>query len=155
MRRLIIDGYSLLHRDPALARSLESNVRLAREQLIRKIDRLGAALAGRVELVFDGRAEGGKSPDDTSAIHVLYSPGHQTADTVIERLVHEDADPAGICVVTSDRSERETITAAGAQAMSCAAFLEKLDALSRETRRKTGTPPTGAGRFTLGDAFPR
>jgi len=154
MRRLIIDGYSLLHRDPEFATARATHLRLAREQLIRKIDRLAHALAPRVELIFDGRAEGGRSPTDTSAIHVIYSPGHKTADTVIEQLVHEDPDPAGICVVTSDRSERETITAAGAQAMSCSAFLEHLERESRAVARASRPAPGKARPFSLGDRFP-
>jgi predicted RNA-binding protein with PIN domain len=155
VRRLIIDGYSLLHRDPEFATLRDQHLRLARERLIRKIDRLATALAPRVELVFDGRAEGGRSPADTNAIHVLYSPGHKTADTVIEQLVHEDPDPSGVCVVTSDRLERETITAAGAQAMSCTAFLEHLAKENRTVERAARPTPGRASPFTLGDRFPK
>lgn len=151
-RRLIIDGYSLLYRDPSLARLRPGNMRLAREQLIRKIDRLADALAPVVELVFDGRASS-REQIDTGHVQIIYSPGDKTADTVIEQMVHTDAAPADICVVTSDRLECDTVTAADAQVMSCLSFLEWLDRLDREVvqrQKKTAH----ARRFTLGDAFP-
>ena len=153
MQRLIIDGYSLLYRE-AEADLARNGIRFTREQLIRKIDRLAGSLAPLVELVFDGRAEGGREQVHLTGLHIIYSPGHQTADTVIERLVHSSSQVEQVCVVTSDRLERETVTAAGAQAMSCAAFLEWLDRLDREVTRKTGAPKGASGRFTLGDAFP-
>lgn len=154
MQRLIIDGYSLLHRDPELAALRATNLRRARERLIRKIDRLADALAPRVDLVFDGRGEGSRERVETTALHLVYAPGDKTADTVIEQLVHERPDPASVCVVTSDRSERETVTAAGAQAMSCAAFLDLLQSAARTlTRASRHTGRTGRP-FRIGDVFP-
>ncbi len=151
-RRLIIDGYSLLYRDDSLARLRPDNMRLAREQLIRKIDRLSDALAPVVELVFDGRASS-RERIDTGHLQIIYSPGDKTADTVIEQMVHTDAAPADVCVVTSDRLECDTVSAAGAQVMSCLSFLEWLDRLGREVVRhqKKSAP---SRRFTLGDMFP-
>lgn len=150
-RRLLIDGYNLLYRDPAFARERGRNLATAREQLIRKIDRLAPALATRVEMVFDGRAAR-REQIRNGALHLIYSPSNKTADTVIEQLVHADPAPEEICVVTADRPERETITAANAHAMSCISFLEWLDRLDKQISRpkKQGLPP----RFTLGDQFP-
>ncbi len=153
MNRLIIDGYSLLYRDPALARLRQGDFRQARESLIRRIDRLSSALAPLVELVFDGRDQGSREQVDVTALHLVYSPAPRTADALIEEMVASANDPAGICVVTSDRLERDVVTAAGAEAMSCAAFLDRLDELERVVQR-TLKHPVARGRFTLGDLFP-
>lgn len=153
MNRLIIDGYSLLYRDPSLEKLRQGDFRKAREQVIRRIDRLSSALAPLVELVFDGRDQGSREQVDLTSLHLVYSPAPRTADALIEEMVQSSPDPTAICVVTSDRLERDVVTAAGAEAMSCAAFLERMDELERTVRKALGKPGP-AGRFTLGDAFP-
>jgi predicted RNA-binding protein with PIN domain len=151
-RKLLVDGYSLLHRDPEFRDLLENGLAVARELLIEKVGRMASACADRTTIVFDGRQRSKESPRHPD-VEVIFSPAHQTADTVIERLVSEAEDPAGILVVTSDRLERETVTAAGAHAMSCANFLEmQSDALARIRRAmKSGH---ASARPTLGDLFP-
>ena len=151
-RRLLIDGYSLLYRDTSLDALRARDMRRAREALIRKIDRIADALADSVEIVFDGRTG---SPEDirTGRVRVLFSNTEQSADTVIEQLVHQDPGPAEIQVVTADRLERDTVLAADAQVISCAAFLERLDRLDRDLTRAAARSAPRA-RFTLGDQFP-
>jgi predicted RNA-binding protein with PIN domain len=125
---------------------------LARDQLIRKIDRLADALAPTVELVFDGRAAS-RERFSAGRVSLVFAPADKTADTVIERMVSEDPAPAEVCVVASDRMEIDTVTAAGAQAMSCASFLEWIERADRRVRNAISRPaPTS--RFTLGDVFP-
>ena len=152
MNRLIIDGYSLLYRDPALEKLRQGDFRKAREHLIRRIDRLSSALAPLVELVFDGRDKGSREQVSTTALHLVYSPAPRTADSLIEEMVAKSADPISIMVVTSDRLEIDVVTAAGAEAMSCVAFLERLDELERTVSRTLKAP--ASKRFTLGDSFP-
>jgi len=60
-------------------------------------------------------------------VEVLFSPRDKTADTVIEQLVFQAGPQGGIVVVTSDRLERETAEAAGAETMACSIFLDQLD----------------------------
>lgn len=153
MNRLIIDGYSLLYRDPALDKLRQGDFRKARETVIRRIDRLSSALAPLVELVFDGRDQGSREQISTTVLHLVYSPAPRTADSLIEEMVASAPDAANICVVTSDRLERDVVTASGAEAMSCAAFLERLDDLERTVSRALKSAGTRR-RFTLGDAFP-
>ena len=151
MQHLIIDGYSLLYRDPALARSRAADFRLAREQLIRRLDRLSSALAPRVDLVFDGRSGGSREQVSTTVLHLVYSPAPRTADSLIEQMVGESSDPAALCVVTSDRAEREVVSAAGAEVMSCAGFLDRLDELERHVQKGLGRPaPFGPRLSELG-----
>jgi predicted RNA-binding protein with PIN domain len=152
-RWLIVDGYSLLHRDPDFAGKIKGNLQSARRQLARKIEKTATALADRVTVVFDGQQAGGSDPAQTSPVEVIFSPAHQTADTVIERLVQGAADVSGVLVVTSDRLERESVTAAGAQAMSCASFLEA-QATDRIHVREKLKRQSSAGKPTIGDIFP-
>lgn len=138
---LLIDGYSLLHRAGLTdKRALESR----RVELLRRIARHAARLAPRVTVVFDGRDRGGFSPSESQGLHVEFAPGHQTADTVIERRVAHRAPGLRVCVVTSDRAEQQTVTSAGAEAMSCGVFLDILEGFERagaRTRRKAFPKP--------------
>ena len=154
-RRLIIDGYSLLHRDPSYAAVLSRNITLARQQLVRAIEPLAGSLAEQVTIVFDGVEQGGRGEGyESKAIELIFSPGHHTADTVIERLVHDDPRPAEVLVISSDRSERETATAAGAHTLSCGDFIEQCESQRKEWRRQTGSMKGKTPRSTLGDFFP-
>ncbi len=152
---LIIDGYSLLHRDDEFRTLLSRDLFLAREAALRHVESLIGTLAGRVTVVFDGRSGQAESGNERPGLEVVYSPGHMTADSHIERMVQEAAHPECILVVTSDRLERVTVMAAGAQCMSCGEFLSwsraGADRLRKRIKRMPGPASHGG---TLGDYFP-
>jgi predicted RNA-binding protein with PIN domain len=154
-RWFIVDGYSVIYRDDQLSSTRSSNMPLARQQLIRRIEEIAGSFAERVTIVFDGRGprvaaseEHGGNP----AVQVIFSPGDKTADTVIERLVDEQKNATNIVVVTSDRSERDTVGTRGASTMSSGDFLELCrEHAARLARRPNSRRTKG---FTLGDLFP-
>lgn len=149
---LIIDGYSLIHRDPDLQFLLPAKMTEARTRLIRKLETGAGIQADRVTVVFDGQSGGLSHEQGTLVTEVFFTPKNATADTVIEQWCAAHASQSNILVVTSDRMERETVTAAGARCMSCAAFLDQLSGqrrtISHSIRRKR--PES----FTLGEIFP-
>jgi uncharacterized protein len=106
-------------------------------------------------VVFDGTGKGRETEAGRSSVEVVFSPGHHTADTVIERLVHEAPDPGGILVVTSDRAERETVDAAGAHSMGCGDFLVWCDQQRHALASTAGVLRRKTPKSTLGDFFPR
>lgn len=148
--RIIVDGHSLLYRVPACtALQRAGRTAQARLSLLRRLERVAGRLAARWTIVFDGRQEGGPGDEPVpSGMTVLYSPGHLTADSVIERLVAERPPAERVLVVTSDRPERDTVEAAGAHSMGCTDFLELCE-------RTAATAPADAPRRrlrpTLGD----
>lgn len=144
---LIIDGYSLLHRDPDAHTLLNRNIGLARQLLVRRIERIVPALAAETIVVFDGRGGGAGEAFDTP-LSIVFAPAQHTADTVIERMVHAHAAPHRILVVSSDRMERQTVEAAGAETQSCGDFL--LREHTGNTRPLQRDQSRGA---TLGDFF--
>ena len=129
---LIIDGYNLIHRTGGhrsgdqpgwLPRDLAGK----RRRLIQLLEKTVGILAERITVVFDGRSGGGPDEQESLVVEVLFSPRDKTADTVIEQLVFQ-AGPAGkVVVVTSDRLERETTEAAGAETKACSVFLDQLN----------------------------
>lgn len=146
---IIIDGYSLLYRTEHKITPLPT----ARQWLARQVEPALGRWAPRITLVYDGRAEGGLSLEESIGVEVVFAPGHQTADTVIERWVHQAPAPARILVVTSDRAERDVASAGGAQTMAAGDFLTRC----RQPRRPTMASREPAARpfpGKLGDLFP-
>lgn len=170
---LIIDGYNLIHRIgnhrsgnylsgvPTLREvGMPHDLAGKRRRLIQLLEKTVGILADRITVVFDGRSGGGPAaggPDEQESpvVEVLFSPGNKTADTVIEQLVFQaglagsPATAGRVVVVTSDRLERETTEAAGAETMACSVFLDQLNETlarieqelrSRGTAQHSATP---------------
>jgi hypothetical protein len=153
-RWLLIDGYSLLHRHPELQHRLKYGLDSARLRLLRELEPVVREFAPRTTVVFDGKSHRVEEHFESSLIEVLFSPSHLTADTVIERLVQQASQPEEILVVTSDRAERETVSAAGAEVMSCAQFLHQCENTSRAARHSAGRQARSTRKPRLGDFFP-
>ncbi len=153
-QRLIIDGYSLMHRDPETKAIAAGNLRRAREILIEKISRTATAMAGLVTLVFDGQQGTGTPPGGLQALEIIYTPAGQTADDHIERMVQHAGRPENWMVVTNDRRERETVMASGVLTMSCAVFLEECTRLARHQQQAITRQARKNPGPRLGDFFP-
>lgn len=149
---IIIDGHSLLHRDPECAALQHAHKGAqARLRLLGKLAAVAGRLAPRWTIVFDGRDTGGPGDEVVPpGFDVRYSPASLTADTVIERLAADAPRPDRVLVVTSDRLERETVDAAGARSMGCTDFLDLCRTATAATPNATRRPPL---RPTLGDAL--
>src|SRR3954452_13797091 len=78
-------------------------------------------------VVFDGRA----FDLSASGVEVLFAStrGRDAADHDIAAIVESDADPAGIAVVTSDRSLADRVREAGAEVVPSASFRRRLDGI--------------------------
>jgi uncharacterized protein len=154
-RWILIDGYSLIHRQGTPGER-PGNLMAARRRLIRNLEEIAGSLAERITVVFDGAGSPNSKGEgyESAAIEVLFSPSDKTADTLIERMVQEAPDSTGIMVVTSDRLERETTGAAGADTMSCGNFLEWCKRTRRELSRQAGGHGNKFGSW-LGDYFPK
>ena len=154
---IIIDGNNLLHSDKEgiLFGDRKTDFDSARRKLSRALDELAGAIAERMTVVFDGSVGGRDEAFQTSELRVVFSPAEMDADSVIERIVAEAPDPKGILVVSSDRAERRTVGAAGAEVMSCRNFISLLLDVRRSLKRQL----QGRGRQvipgpSLGDFFP-
>ncbi len=153
-QRLIIDGYSLIHRDPETKAIVGHNLRRAREVLIEKISRTATALASSVTVVFDGQQGSGSPPGGLQALEIIYTSAGQTADDFIERMVRQSGNPDNWMVITNDRRERDTVMAAGVHTMSCAVFLEECERLARLQSQAIKRQRQKMPGPKLGDFFP-
>ena len=113
-------------------------------------------LAERITVVFDGAGFiGQRGPQLPAPVEVLFSTSAETADTLIERLAHSAVRAEEILVVTSDRAERQTVDAAGAQTIGCTNFLSQLATAENSLRRSAASLKQRAPKPTLGDFFPK
>ncbi|MBU4198344.1 MAG: NYN domain-containing protein [Verrucomicrobia bacterium] len=151
---LLIDGYNLIFQLPAGRQDMPPDMAGKRQRLLRMLDDMAGVLADRVTVIFDGRSAAPGDATESPHVEIIFSPPDKTADTVIEQLVCGTEHPEKILVVTSDRRENETIRAAGAEVMSCAAFLDHLhqerENLGWLIQRRTSRAPANS----LGDFFP-
>ena len=150
--RLVIDGYSLLHRMPEAGTLIGTNLTLARQKLLRMVEPVCGLYAPSTTVVFDGKESAVDLSHDHAAVDVVFTGPGQTADQCIENMVHDAEDPSGMLVVTSDRAEINAVLAGGAQVMSCREFIDLCRRHERELTRRAGS--TRRARNTLGDYFP-
>jgi len=153
-RWVLIDGYSLVHREADTA-AVHRSGRLfeARRRLLRRLERIAPQLGRRITIVFDGRDPGGADPETADGpVEVVFSPSHLSADAWIERAAHDGAAGHPMLVITSDRLEREAAAAAGADTMGCGDFLDLCERIERSLSAAARRAP--APSRTLGALFP-
>ncbi len=132
-----IDGYNVIHHSSLLQPLAKQSFETAREALIEKVARFCAATGAPAKIVFDGRGrrtEPSPPSQSTPGLEVLYSPGHKTADALIERIVYTAADRRSIIVVSGDRGIRTLCRSLGALVMEPDNFLSTIRESDRETR---------------------
>jgi hypothetical protein len=151
---VLIDGYSLMHRDPELQRELHRDIDLARLKLVRKYEQTAGQFGKRVVIVFDGRGARTDFCAEHFEVDVMFSPRHMTADTVIERLAAEHPRKERVLVIASDRAELDTVSAGGAETMACGQFMLHLESQQRTVREKQQQSSRTNRGPRLGDFFP-
>jgi len=127
--RILVDGYSLLHAWPELARGKARHSAAARDELIHWLTRYQDATGTPLSVFFDGGgAPKGMSRNESSgSIEVLFSKAGQTADDMIERAAHRFQPYGEVLAVTNDTAERDTVAAMGGQAWSCELFIRDME----------------------------
>ncbi len=130
--RILVDGYSLLHKWPEVAEGKPRYSAEAREELVRVLTAYRDAIVTPITIVFDGnrRDSRGASLESTPELEIIYSRAGQTADQIIERVAHRMAPYGQVLAVTDDFAERDTVIALGGLASSCDNFIRSIgDAL--------------------------
>ena len=132
--RVLVDGYSLLHAWPELARGAPRHSARAREALIRVLTQYADSIGTPVTLFFDGAGATGKPPENlsTDSLEVVFSRKGKTADDLIERVAYRLKPHGEALAVTNDYAERDTVISMGGLAQSCEDFVRDIDRVLRE-----------------------
>lgn len=148
MRRLVVDGYNVLHADDVYRRIAADDLDSARARLVEDV---AAFCAGELRgtVVFDGASNPSSdgAPHHVAGVTVLFSRGGESADTVIESLARRSRDRGeGATIVTSDAATQWTVIGGDVTRMSSAEFVRAI----RETGRQwTEHSPAGTRKGAL------
>lgn len=140
-RRLLVDGYNVIHAVESLRRLMRRNVATARDTLRDRLRILADFEEVTVILVFDGPGEQVSTQKEPGPgrLEVLYAPSHLTADGLIEHLVSTDDFPEELTVATHDHLIGEAARAAGAFVIGAEELMdwtERAEAHLRRTARR-------------------
>jgi len=127
--RILVDGYSLLHNWPELAKGRPRHSAAARDELVRRLTHYQDAVGTPITIFFDGSGAppGVPKPESSGQVEVLFSPAGQTADDLIERATHRFQPYGEVLAVTDDHAERDTVIGLGGQAASCARLFRHVE----------------------------
>src|SRR5580698_8766014 len=134
--RILVDGYSLLHNWPELAPGRPRHSAAARDELIHHLTLYRDAAGTPITIVFDGANNDLRlsTVESTPEMEILYSRAGQTADQIIERVVHRMQSYGEVLAVTDDNAERDTVIAMGGMASSCLSFIQTVESALAELK---------------------
>jgi predicted RNA-binding protein with PIN domain len=138
LARILVDGYSLLHSWPELARGHARHSASARDELVNVLRRYSDAVQTPITVVFDGGGHRGtrQETQSTAQVEILYSRAGQTADQIIERVTHRMKPFGEVLAVTDDFAERDTVIAMGGFASSCENFIQTMQSALQDLERE-------------------
>lgn len=128
---LLVDGNNVLHAWEDLRPALRQGVEKARAELVRRLVDWSDDSEERLVLVFDGGRKSTRDEHRESGIQILFGSAGETADVMIERLVSKYAATYRLTVATDDRAVSELASAAGAETLSSAGLLHRVEAANR------------------------
>jgi len=138
--RILVDGYSLLHRWPELAAGAARHSEAARDALVETLTQYQDACGTPVTIFFDGRGARRIKPKNQGAfVEVLFSHAGQTADDLIERAAARFQPYGEVLVVTDDFTERDTVGGFGGLVSSCDSFIQTVENALADLRENLNT----------------
>lgn len=126
---LIVDGYNVIHAWPYLAQLFSENMDAARGKLVDLLENYHGTSGIPIAVVFDAWKVKGNlygSHAERNGVEVIYTRENETADSRIERMVHELGGKYKITVATSDGLEQLTVLRLGALRMSARELMEEI-----------------------------
>lgn len=115
-RLLIADGYNLMYGWERTHGMMSGNMEGAREIVINELVNFKGYLNCELIIIFDAYRMKNENPRQVSdkGITIVYTRQGQTADSYIEKLVHDNIDKYEITVATSDMAVQNMVLGAGA-----------------------------------------
>ncbi len=135
---MLVDGYNIIFAWEELQELAKDNMDGARMRLMEILSNYQGYRKMTLILVFDAYKVAGGTGEDFKHhnIYVVYTKEAETADTYIERTVHEMANRYEITVATSDGAEQAIIFGEGARRMSAGELYEEIQSVTKEIRRE-------------------
>lgn len=138
MKIVFVDGYNVLNNWPELKTVKEYSFQGAREKLIDIMHNYAAFDGCKVVLVFDGYKVAGNLEGKeviNNNLTIIFTKDGETADSYIEKEVHNLGRRYEIYVVTSDWLEQQTIFQRGAVRVSSLEFYNEVMNTERNIKK--------------------
>ena len=130
----IIDGYNLIHSDDNLKKTALFSLEKAREELMDILSNYVSYTKTELVLVFDAYLV--KDGEGSEFIHdgykVVYTKADQTADTYIEKMMHDLGPDYSIRIITDDRLLQFSAVHSGIIRMTSKEFMDELMRIGNE-----------------------
>lgn len=135
---IIVDGYNIINYWDELNKLKGESLSHARDRLIDIMASFGALKGIQVIIVFDGHlVKGGvRNSEFVSGVEVIYSGEGETADAVIEKLMHQlPPNIKRVYVATSDWDEQRIVLGKGAIRLSARELAIEVQKLHKEAEK--------------------
>jgi predicted RNA-binding protein with PIN domain len=131
---VIIDGYNLIYSDENLKNTSLFSLEKARDELMDLLSSYVSYTKTELVLVFDAHhvKDGAGSEFVRDGYKVVFTKADQTADTYIEKMMHELGPDYSIRMVTNDRLLQFSAVHSGISRMTTKDFFEELTRVGNE-----------------------
>lgn len=155
---LLVDGYNVSKQWLDTGFLTQGELEFVRQQMITTLSSMAGFWGVQCFLVFDAhlvKDNQGSSEQVNPNLCVIFTPEHQTADSLIESLaVGLALDQKTVLVCTSDRAEQNIVFTQGASRISAREFLQEVKQARREMLDNYSRNPATAQRRWLEDYLP-
>ncbi len=135
---LIVDGYNVIHYNEDLKAILNNNMNDARMRLMEILSNYVGYKGWALVVVFDAH----QVKDGTGSCerydrntHIVFTGKNETADTFIEKMVHDMEHDCNIWVATSDKEQQYYVLAQGAIRISARELWQDISNYQNQTLR--------------------
>lgn len=135
----LIDAYNVIYKSSLLRPVAKYDLERARDMLLDLVQCFCLTGDYEVTVVFDGREEeqtrqAAPLNGNAKGMHLIYSPHHTSADTVIERLIYQEHNRMNCIVVSNDQSLRSQCRGMGSLTMEADSFLNSVRQVERSAK---------------------
>ncbi len=136
LRRIVVNGYSLLEQWPEIAPGKPRHADISKEELIYRLTQYYDSCGTPMTVIFEEEAHrSGPVPFlSTPEVEIIFRPA-RGADRFLERMVSRIKGGADVLVVTDDPAESRAVGSSGCKVVNCATFIRMVDEALNEFKQ--------------------
>ena len=145
---IIVDGYNFIFNYYKAKKISGDDLAYLRDRLISDLSQYKNYKGCSMIVVFDAKKgqSTGQSLEFSEQIEVIYSSSGETADTIVEKLVHEKSGFQNIYVITSDYTQQKVVFKNNIYRKSIREFTIELKDFKRKLKEKIAENSSEASR---------
>lgn len=145
---IIVDGYNFIFNYYKAKKISGDNLSYLRDRLISDLSQYMSYKDCSVIVVFDAKngQSNGYNREFSEQIEVIYSRSGETADTIVEKLVHIKSDFRNIYVITSDYTQQKVVFKSNIYRKSIREFTIELNDFKKNLRGKIAEKSSKSSR---------